>query len=173
MTYGIRTRAAAITTRGAAATPRSPFRCRHMTTVLQRSKICHSNPPLSQRDRAGFPDREKMSSSGRDERVRRSLEGTRGHGLEKIGKGVRGWSVRENKKPRFRWEAGLREILGSTRLSGSIRPESASVRRRITGKGHFFIRWRANALDHGTDDPAPSPCGLADEDVGALQLGSV
>ena len=172
MTYGIRTRAAAITTRGAAATPRSPFRCRHMTTVLPRSEICHSDPPLSVRDRAGLPDRKDIVQ-GAGRKGQEIVSRDTGSRSGKIGKGVRDSSVRENKKPRFRWEAGLREILGSTRLSGSIRPESASVRRRITGKGHSFIRWRANAPDHGTDDPAPSPCGLADEDVGALQLGSV
>ncbi len=85
-----------------------------------------------------------------------------------IGKEV-GVRIAGNKKPRFRWEAGLREILGSTRLSGRYRPAPASVGRRVTGKGHSFIRQRACALNRGTDDPAPRQSHPGIED--ALAFG--
>ena len=58
-----------------------------------------------------------------------------------------GVQIAGNKKPRFRWEAGRREILGSTRLSGRCRPDPASGGRRVTGKRHSFIRQRACALN--------------------------
>ena len=52
-------------------------------------------------------------------------------------------------------------------------PEPASVWRRVTGKGHSFIRCRAFALNRATDDPAPSLIDLGDEAIAALELGSV
>jgi hypothetical protein len=115
---------------------------------------------------------EGLGSVGRDGKAHGNLfKWDTGSRWENRGKelGFGAVELRENKKPRFRWEAGLREILGSTRLSGRCRPDPASVGRRVTGKGHSLIRQRACALNRGTDDPAPCQANLGIED--ALAFG--
>ena len=119
---------------------------------------------------------EGLGSVGRDGSFRnRGSEGSLGHGLEngeRVGLAGIGEIV-ENKKPRFRWEAGRLEILGFTRLSDRSRSGPASGGLRNVGKGHPFGRQRAVTLNLGTDRPEPKRRGLDGESGGALEDGTV